>query len=854
MDTEQRIQDAVAAGERNKMVMELVHNWCRHARVRKLGGTGMVEAVTGLPIGHHAMACDYAAAPGMGTWDLAEAALDFHDRNCVGCAHRDPVALPNLSKLVEERDRARAREAAQQDAHAQEVVARREVRSKHRADLRTKLPVLAAAIVDLVGELDDGSSKDAGARLLSSAELASDTFDPLVIDYLFELLERRERWFDEVGLKVLRQLKADPSRLTRCAMMVLADLWAGSTAAEIVESHARLVDESQVAAALPALIERAHPRRYPMQHELVSIPGPLIALHRARPAAVEHALGSLLDRYEPHFVSVGARGIECLSEVSSSLPSRFARSLVAKLVRSKHLMGPEPHSAFHGEGVLNDLQNALALAFQDSPEETDSLAMEFIAGAASEDEVKVFRVYELVLRGRRRQNSAAPPDFSDRIALRRLLKVATQSDSHDVLTEILGTFTYVAGELLPLVREELSSVLGTAIVLSDKLESPVATPILESNPASQWERNNIREQRRSVQHALVDWAAAAAADDPAATAQYLEVVGSIRDEHEGLRAELIERMHRLMESPTGLNAALPVLYGAMFGSAVRVRAAAAAAIGKLDGHCRDDMPVLVHEALIAHLSDSYVAVHRTALDTLERGDLPESLTLEASAAVARLINAYHSARSDDRFLLKCVCLFAARYTTEADRQGRLGDTLLQIVSKISPDVVSGELRWLRRQFAHKALFSDIVMSALEEARAMEYREDDLLRVLNDLPEQELFRHRARLEALGSRANASHNLPRKLAETLTRIGAWPEAARLTEAVYARIPATVEMHVRKLDANLYRIAAQYEAAIASNCLDLLPGLAREWKATEAEIEKDQIAHERHRRIFPNIPSTD
>ncbi len=88
MGTDQRIQDAVTAGEKNKKVMELVHNWCRNARVVKLGGTGMVEAATGLPIGHHAMACDYAAAPGMGTWDLAEAASRSSSQVSLGAARQ----------------------------------------------------------------------------------------------------------------------------------------------------------------------------------------------------------------------------------------------------------------------------------------------------------------------------------------------------------------------------------------------------------------------------------------------------------------------------------------------------------------------------------------------------------------------------------------------------------------------------------------------------------------------------------------------------------------------------------------------------------------------------------------------
>jgi len=85
-----------------------------------------------------------------------------------------------------------------------------------------------------------------------------------------------------------------------------------------MESHASLVDPTQIPSALPALIERAYPRRYPMQQTVISRPGPLIALYRAHPQGVERALSALIDHPESYFVSVGARGITFLSELDAS--------------------------------------------------------------------------------------------------------------------------------------------------------------------------------------------------------------------------------------------------------------------------------------------------------------------------------------------------------------------------------------------------------------------------------------------------------------------------------------------------------------------------------------------------------
>jgi hypothetical protein len=99
-------EKAFRIGEANAKVIELARNWCAHIEVEKSGGTGIIEAQTGLPIGMRSFKCTHASAAGWAGMDLETIALDFHDRNCVGCTKRIPVRLPNLSQLVGERDKA----------------------------------------------------------------------------------------------------------------------------------------------------------------------------------------------------------------------------------------------------------------------------------------------------------------------------------------------------------------------------------------------------------------------------------------------------------------------------------------------------------------------------------------------------------------------------------------------------------------------------------------------------------------------------------------------------------------------------------------------------------------------------
>lgn len=117
------IERAIATGDRNQRTIELVQNWCALAKVEKFGGIGLVEQQTGLPIGPHAMTCDHAPARGMATWDLADAAIDFYDRNCTHCDKRQPVRLPNLSEFVAVRDRWQAEAAAERKRQEERLAA-----------------------------------------------------------------------------------------------------------------------------------------------------------------------------------------------------------------------------------------------------------------------------------------------------------------------------------------------------------------------------------------------------------------------------------------------------------------------------------------------------------------------------------------------------------------------------------------------------------------------------------------------------------------------------------------------------------------------------------------------------------
>jgi len=151
------IARAIQIGESNARIIELAQNWCAHLEVEKNGGTGLVEMQTGLPIGMRSFKCVHASAAGFAGMALEGIALDFYDRNCVGCNKRSTVRLPNLSQLVAERDDAKKMDEARHEAAVREERTRYEMRNRARLSVRTPMnrpaPLLKALMLSIMSLL-----------------------------------------------------------------------------------------------------------------------------------------------------------------------------------------------------------------------------------------------------------------------------------------------------------------------------------------------------------------------------------------------------------------------------------------------------------------------------------------------------------------------------------------------------------------------------------------------------------------------------------------------------------------------------------------------------------------------------
>lgn len=188
-----RIAKAIRIGEENAVVIELYQNFCSNLEVERFGGTGLVEDQTGLPIGSRSFKCQYASAGGMAGMNLEMIALDFYDRNCKGCAKRIPVRLPNLSKLVADRDDAYKQQEllAKKQTDAKEAAYR--VRREARDSTKLNCDEPTAGLIDAIDRLDQTGTSEAGVVLVELARVASHAFDPRVTGSLYSLAETQSQ-------------------------------------------------------------------------------------------------------------------------------------------------------------------------------------------------------------------------------------------------------------------------------------------------------------------------------------------------------------------------------------------------------------------------------------------------------------------------------------------------------------------------------------------------------------------------------------------------------------------------------------------------------------------------------------
>ena len=158
-DFDEEIHSAIEAGESNLRAKALLNNWCTHAEVSRFGGVGMIEASTGLPIGHSGVQCKFSKANSSYSWLLEDSIYDFYQNNCKNCEKRIPVSFPNILEIITPREKAIEERQKQIDNEIKKRKKRQEERKDERALLRFELSHEESFVLDLLDILDQDEVK-----------------------------------------------------------------------------------------------------------------------------------------------------------------------------------------------------------------------------------------------------------------------------------------------------------------------------------------------------------------------------------------------------------------------------------------------------------------------------------------------------------------------------------------------------------------------------------------------------------------------------------------------------------------------------------------------------------------------
>lgn len=839
MRKDEQIERAIEAGKQNAEAMKLMRNWCSHARSRRIGGIGMIEQTTGLPIGHFSMECDHAPAGGTACWDFGESALDFYDRNCSDCETRSPVGLPNLSKLVGERNEAKrladARQQIERDRAERALAQRREARLA----LRPELNPVNQAIIDDLDAYERNHEDVDQQRLIEAARLAPDRFDPRTIDLIFEQASQ-SGLIALVALEIGAHVAPVERRTSLLAQRLFLEGLGRETAASILCANLAQIAESDLVALVPEAARFASPDhdqffgggQPPHDSKLLN------AIWDYKPEAVRAGIGKILERKTARSSQLAGRTMRNILERDPTAASSFVRAAISRYVRAKQLL-----SDLGDYASLGDMAGAIDLLWNLEPEAVDDVLQDLGIGADIDAKRNIAKLYELALRNRSlHDEKAILSNERIRIGLNRLTWLPSQVFDQEVLSTVSSALRYPPKELWPLCEKHIDLLIGAALLL-DQHMATAEVQQEENVPFLEYlERGNLRSAGYDVVKTFLK-TAAKAARSATTREQFIAAVQAIPEERALLRGIALKALAEMATDVAGLKAVLPLLYSGMVGADVLGRAKAASALSEIPTRNWQNLPPLVYEVFCALLHDQFVAVHKSAARTLRRISLPEHLKPRAGFALFQLVSAYTDSEKDDDFLVDCISELArlSKHLPEPDKvRGFCCHALL----KAEPLYVRSEVTSLRYSLKDCDDFALVVAHVLPEYAHNMNSRDEEAKLIHSLNPDGVMKHKSKLLELGKEfAVEDMWMATLIADSLYRAGAADEASEVLRQMEIMFEATVKDKSRSLFVGFPLLAYQMERALVDGDVERWAALSEQWDAKA--IEQNKLLEERRAR---------
>lgn len=835
-DFEDDYKNAIEAGQRNLRAKKLLSNWCFHAEFARSGGMGMVEAATGLPIGHMGVRCKFSKKNSMHCWLLEDAAYDFYQNNCKDCVERTPVGIPNIMEFVGPREefsekRKRAREEEKKEREQKHTKRRQE-----RAELRYELSLEESFVLDLLDELDqEGIARD-DPRLEQLVNLAPETLTRKVVEHLLPAVLNDYLPYSIPAAKALLNGPLEPEEKLSVAVRLVSSYEKSPAAIEIVLANAEKLSSGDLTRVLSRFVSMAVGPP-PGIHLGVGEPirldtAPIQSLFRKRRTEICAEVDALLSDVNPDKIRAAAEIV--LATDSDELLSRHTRSIFAKLMRRRTLLLGERRDS----SVLYYLREAASKCLERFPEETDKIIQSYLADNDDTGRNEAIRTYSSMLKHNYREKVQIGK--AQRIAFRRLLWAAVERPG-DSMNDAGQFFRHSWDEFAQLAVENFDDLIGAAATLSEKYEQVDAEPVLEltDNVLTQMEKRNKRSAIDSLQGALIEWAAVGAkTKGREGIEEFLGLYRRLPEDQAQMRGNMIAHASKLLKGVESLTLVLSDWYRALMDESTLVRASAVQAWEDVPYDLVKNFPDLFFEAFSVLLTDPYVIVHRSAVHSLMRRSFPKEKRNIIKPGLWNLIVYYSQESKQEDFIVDCIDAFAFLCLSPAERKGKLGQLLSGILLRLEGSALYCAVDRLHHGFYDVPGFAKVAIKSIQDDYTRYISIDDCASAILRAPHNELqncvddikkafevlrpFRLEGFFEAL------------LYAAALTKAGNHAAASTCFRELMACIPAEDRNEQWRLEAALVAAASDIEHAIGIG--EAFVELIEKWNSLLSDLEKE------------------
>ena len=848
--SEERIQDTVAHGQKNQRTAERIQNWCRNARISRFGGIGLVEQMTGVPIGHMGVECDHAPTGGMQSWDLEDAAIDFYVRNCEHCDKRTPGVGPDIEPLIQvykEDETARAKEHAKR----QELEAQRRSERKRELDkLRATGSQETNQIADLIDAIEKDENGSPADKLVEFARLAPETFSATIIQFLTEQFLASNSKLVTPALRTLLALPIDPDTKRELAVNDASGHSVHESSAAYLEKAAVELSVKDVNAVLHSVTLLAFPRSSLGYKPRQPNTAPLLAIASHHGEVVKKKLKEWLRSGKEPLVETALRAIWIITPQHPTLVRPFLRDVLGKLLRHKLLL---PSFGDDGwEESLSILRRAAASLFRVFPDDADELLQSFLECADKTARSESAELYTGVL-GKRWNQADLTLGRAQDIAFNRVLWMAVETPDDSPHNPAMLYFSRFDTKLLPIAAKHLDGMFGAACTLSSKMESLDKDRIVETPETGleEIEKTQKRRSIRSLQGNLVSWVYTVSASQGCnGVNQILAMYTALPEAQVEMRANMVEHLSKLMGKPEYVNLVLPHLYSAMTSPEVSLRGSAARAIGEVPYELMRDFPELLFEVYMVLLTDPYVYVHKSAVYALKTHGFPENLKQQLTHCLINLILVYKFNGKDGNFVVECLKHYVRGCLTDTQLSGLEGRFVVQTIGQLDDMNAYEAIKSLGHLLKDVPDFVNLCAKCLQREWIHEISsEESMFQLLDRMPRKHLREAVGEIvDAAQSFADIRPHLAGPLIVLLAKAGCWAEAVHVCQHMLTVVPETRRDLGMRLYFESLRQVCAFESARPTGGISISEAEAS-WSILLKNIQ-DNDADRDARQSFPPI----